>query len=67
MADLTTGQKRAKTLKEKYGEDYFKHLGSRTNPNKGFGSATKEQRKAWAAKGGRANKRSVGGSHEQAQ
>lgn len=27
--ELTAGQKRAKTLKERYGNDYYKHLGKK--------------------------------------
>jgi hypothetical protein len=44
------------TNKQKYGEDYYKKIGSRGGrakvSTKGFGSATPEQRREWGRKGG---------------
>lgn len=55
------GKKVSQTLKAKYGENYWKEIGSRggkaKNPNKGFGSKTPEERREAGRKGGRISKR----------
>ena len=54
-------KKAAQRNKELYGEDFYRNIGktggSRKNANKGFGSATPEQRSEWGKKGGTRSKR----------
>jgi len=50
------GIKTARTIREKYGADYWQKIGRKggqVKVKKGFACAIPEQRKAWGAKGGR--------------
>lgn len=55
-------RKTGKTIKERYGEDYYKKLGAKGGGaeykgKKGFASVTPEQRKEWGSRGGKISKR----------
>ena len=54
------GIKTARTMREKYGADYWQKIGRKggqVKVKKGFACAIPEQRKAWGAKGGRLSRR----------
>lgn len=56
MQTLEGAKKTAATNKRKYGKDYYAKIGAqggkKKNSNKGFGSATPEQRRELGRKGG---------------
>jgi hypothetical protein len=55
------GQAAAKTNKEQFGEDWYKHIGAlggaHRSPDKGFGGMTPEQRSEAGRRGGSRSKR----------
>ena len=57
-------RKTGKTLKERYGKDYFQKLGHKGGSaeytgKKGFASVTPEQRREWGRIGGQKSKKGV--------